>query len=343
MKAPDAVAFAFNPCFLQFENIRQEKLTVFIRDDQDQQLARIVINTLNGNATLDISAYIRGVFAGYAKEDGVFPTSCPLSITVGSVTFDLCTVYGATLPGEMFNASRSVRLWSAYPQVVSFFHSSLSSGESSVYIQKDNQEAQIWQPSQDTFYRASISNYDNQAEETPMQKSGQIVIYPASEDEQLTFSTQFDGTFSGIAGEVIINISVDDTPQCDDHIFLRWLDRHGFWQYWLCKIGDVQVTDAVIGDALTFFTGTSYATRNIGKNLVKKVSACATNLTEEEWLMLSTIKGSINVCAFDTASQSWVPVSITAGTSTWKMGNQASHRQDFPLVVTFPTIPTQRL
>lgn len=346
MKAPDAVAFAFNPCFLQFENIQQEKLTVLILDDQDRQQARIVINTLNGNATLDISAYIRGVFAGYAKEDGIFPTSCPLSITVGSVTFDLCTVYGATLPGEMFNASRSVRLWSAYPQVVSFFHGSQYNEDVEIYLQKDRNEPQQWQLPQSDFYDAMISNYDNRAEEEPMQESGQIIIYPSSATTLTTFTMQFDGTFTAIEGETIININVDNRPQCDDHIFLRWLDKHGFWQYWLCKVGEVQMTDAVVGSALTFLTGTTYpyyATRNIGKSMVKQVSACATNLTEEEWMMLSTIKGSINVCAFDVASQLWIPVSITAGTSTWKMGNQANHRQDFPLVVTFPTIPTQRL
>lgn len=357
MTAPkNGVLFGFNPCFLTFSGITTtDKVLISFQENSEEGSGEVfgtmAVHLLNGYAHVDISAYLRAEFAGRAKGTDIFRTTSNVLVQVGDGTnleeeLLYTVVYGAMLPGETFNASRSVRLWSAYPQVVSFFHGNQYNEEANIYLQKDRNEPQQWQLPQSDFYDAMISNYDNQAEEEPMQESGQIIIYPTSATTLTTFTMQFDGTFTAIEGETIINITVDNRPQCDDHIFLRWLDKHGFWQYWLCKVGEVQMTDAVVGSALTFLTGTTYpyyATRNIGKSLVKQVTACATNLTEEEWRMLSTIKGSVNVCAFDIASQSWVPVNVSAGASAWKMGNQASHRQDFSMKVVFPTIQTQRL
>lgn len=353
MTAPEnGVVFGFNPCFLTFSGVTSvDTIRLDFSDCSEygggEVLGRMKVHLLNGYAHVDISAYLRAEFGGRAKGADIFRTSSRVAVQIGDGTnleeeLEYTVVYGAMLPGEVFNASRSVRLWSAYPQVVSYFLPQPS--EATLYIQRDEkmpEPALLMQ-----WQEAMIDNYDNSAGTAPMQKSGQIIIAPKSENTMTSFAMQFDGSFTGIDGNTIINITVDDRPQCDDHIFLRWLDKWGFWQYWLFKIGSVEVTDAVVGSALTFLTGTTYpyyATRNIGKSLVKQVSACATNLTEEEWQMLSTIKGSVNVCAFDTASQSWVPVNVAAGASAWKMGNQSSHRQDFPLKVVFPTIQTQRL
>lgn len=358
LEAPDdGVVFAFNPVFLKIDEVTStDKLYIdFVENSEygsGETFGQMTLYLHDGSASVDISAYLRAEFASKTKGTDTFPTTSNIAVLIGNGESELyarmeyCVVYGAMLPGETFNASRSVRLWSAYPQVVSFFHGSQYNEDAEIYLQKDRNEPQQWQLPQSDFYDAMISNYDNQAEEEPMQESGQIIIYPTSATTLTTFTMQFDGTFTAIEGETIINITVDNRPQCDDHIFLRWLDKWGFWQYWLCKVGEVQMTDAVVGSALTFLTGTTYpyyATRNIGKSLVKQVTACATNLTEEEWQMLSTIKGSVNVCAFDIASQSWVPVNVSAGASAWKMGNQASHRQDFSMKIVFPTIQTQRL
>lgn len=343
LTAPDEVVFAFNPCFLHLRDISEQKVTIIITDasmgGDGQQVARISLQLYDRSADVDISAYLRSAFAGIGKRTDTFKASTNLQVSIGDVSFTMTVIYGAMLPGEVFNPSRTVRLWSAYPQVVPFF----SFGGDTIFLQKDDAQRGEFI---NGGYLGNFEQYDNTKESTPMTKDGQIAIRPAGTKHSSTFSMEFDGTFTGIEGMTIINIEVDDRPQCDDHIFLRWLDKWGFWQYWLCKIGSIEVSDAVVGGALTFLTGTTYpyyATRNIGKSMVKQVSACATNLTEEEWKMLSTIKGSINVCAFDTASQSWVPVNVAAGASTWKMGNQANHRQDFPLKVVFPTIQTQRL
>lgn len=356
LAAPDEVVFAFNPCFLHLRDMSKQNVTIIITDasmgGDGQQVARITLQLYDRSADVDISAYLRSAFAGIGKRTDTFKASTNLQVSIGDVSFTLTVIYGAMLPGEVFNPSRTVRLWSAYPQIVPFF----SFGGDTIFLQKDDAQGEEFI---NAGYLGNFEHYDNKSISTfskefdktftsvsAMTKDGQIAIRPSSEELKSTFSMQYDGSFTGIEGMTIINITIDDRPQCDDHIFLRWLDKWGFWQYWLCKIGSIEVSDAVVGSALTFLTGTTYpyyATRNIGKSTVKQVSACATNLTEEEWKMLSTIKGSINVCAFDTASQSWVPVNVATGASTWKMGSQAPYRQDYPLKVVFPTIQTQRL
>lgn len=343
LTAPDEVVFAYNPCFLHLRDISEERVTVIVTDasmgGDEHQVARILLQTHDGCADVDIAAYLRSEFAGLVKRTDTFKTSTVLKVSIDTVSFDMTVIYGAMLPGEVFNPSRTVKMWSAYPQVVSFF----SYGGDTVYIQKDGEEPQGFI---NEGYLGSIGQYDNSSESIPMIESGQIVVLPANEELTSTFILQFDRTFTSIVGDTIINIEIDNRPQCDDHIFLRWLDKWGMWQHWLCKVGAVEVSDAVVGEALIFLTGTTYpyyATRNIGKSMVRQITACATQLTEEEWKLLCTIKGSINICAYDIASQSWVPVNVSASTSAWEKGNHAGYRQDFPLKVVFPTIQTQTL
>lgn len=358
MIAPEnGVVFSFNPCLLTFSGIKGVDKMIITFVDNDYYSDNVILATAeahlrNGFAQIDISAYLRIPFAGKAKGTDTFKTSALILVQIGDDTGELheelefVSVYGAMLPGEVFNPSRIVKMWSAYPQVVSFYHPSQYDGEVAIYLQKDDAMPEMWQLPQGDYEDAGISNYDNQAQDTPMVYRGQVVLYPSMEVTTTTFTMQFDGTFTGIGDNVIINIEIDDRPQCDDHIFLRWLDKWGFWQYWLYKVGEVQVTDAVVGEAIAVLAGTTYqyyATRNIGKSMVKQVTACASSVTAEEWDFLSGIKGSVNVCAFDIASQSWIPVNIAAGSSAFKHGNQSNRLQDFIAKIVYPATQTQRL
>lgn len=118
------------------------------------------------------------------------------------------------------------------------------------------------------------------------------------------------------------------------------------WQHWLFKIGEVGVSDVVVGGALIFLTGTTYpyyTTRNISKSIVKQVAVCAPSVNRERWDFLSTIKGSVNVCAYDTTSQSWMPVDVAVENAVWREGANAPVLQDFAVKVIFPTIQHQKL
>lgn len=359
IQIPDELAFAYNPNFVTISGVTTVDVVYLVFTEASEyghgeETARAKVYLLNGYAHVDISAYLRSEFAGKVKGTDAFKTWARITIHAEDASSSwvvddappFTVIYGAILPGEIFNPSRTVKLWSAYPQVVSFFHPNQKDGDCTVYLQKDLEEPSIYQLPQGDYEDACISNYDNQAEALPMQESGQIVVYPSKETTLATFSMQYDGTFTGVDDATIINIEIDNTPQCDDHIFLRWLDKHGMWQHWLFRIGEVKMTDAVVGSAMVFLAGTTYpyyATRNIGKSLVKQVTACAPNVTREQWEMLTGIKGSVNVCAFNRASQSWVAVNVTAEGSTWKRGAQEAYLQNFSVKVAYPTIQTQRL
>lgn len=342
---PDELCFAFNPCFLQIEGVTHTlDLTIdFYVEGVKDSSATLAL--YGGKASLEASAYLRAGFTGKAVGTEIFPTTQRAEARVDGVTIPFCVIYGSMFVGDVFNPSRTIRLWSNYPQVISFYHPSTDNGDAEVYVQKDMAMPEIY-TLPDADKKAGISNYDNRAELYPMVGSGQIVVFPKGETTKTTFTMQFDETYTGIPEPMIINIEVDGRKQCDDHLFLRWLDKWGMWQYWLFKIGDVNLSDAVVGGAMVFLTGTTYpyyATRNIGKSLVKQLSVCAPSVNREQWDMLSTIKGSVNVCAFDIASQSWVPVDIAAESAVWRNGANASVLQDFPIKVVFPTIQHQKL
>jgi hypothetical protein len=342
---PDELCFAFNPCFLQIEGVTHTlDLTIdFYVEGVKDSSATLAL--YGGKASLEASAYLRAGFTGKAVGTEIFSTTQRAEARVDGVTIPFCVIYGSMFVGDIFNPSRTIRLWSNYPQVISFYHPHVNSGEAEVYIQRDKEEPHVLDlPSGEE--KAGITNYDNKASLFPMVHSGQLVVFSDKETTKTTFSMQFDGTFTGIEGNIIINVDVDNAPQCDDHIFLRWLDKWGMWQYWLFKIGEVGVSDVVVGGALVFLTGTTYpyyTTRNISKSIVKQVAVCAPSVNRERWDFLSTIKGSVNVCAYDTTSQSWMPVDVAVENAVWREGANAPVLQDFAVKVIFPTIQHQKL
>ena len=349
---PSDIAFAYNPYFMTFDfrdsgYAKGATVEVEVYDNSyhgnGEMYTTFDVQLYGGYAQMDISPYLHAPFLGKAKYTNIFPTSHEMILVIrerdtqDEAEFAIVVIYGAMARGERFNASRLVTLWKNYPQVVSYF----APAGTKVYLQADDQEPFLNQD----YMTYEINNYDNNISPSPMQESGQIVIMP-EDGVQSSFAMQYDGSFSGIDDATIINIKVDDREQCDDCIFLRWLDAHGFWQYWLFSLTEVQLADAVVGSALTFLAGGTYpyyVTRNIGKEVVKQVTAVAPNVTKEDWNFLVTIKGSVDVCAFDTATQTWVPVNVTAEKASWKSDNTSAHYQDFVIKVVYPTQQQQRL
>lgn len=339
---PDRVTFAYNPCIIYVGGVGTGKVTMYVYDEEGRSIAYISTYAINGSVSVDISAYLRSVYSGKNKGTEAFETSAEVSVYVAGTTIPFTVIYGSMHPGETFNPSRNVRLWKAYPQKISVFLPDPSGYR--VYTQADSAslvETLVYGWNKPMITQMGYSNAS---------KSAQIVVRPKDNGvSESTFTMEFDGTFSETKegeGSTIVNITIDSTPQSDSDIFVRWLDKWGFWQYWLFKAGAIELADAVVGEAIAFLTGTTYpyyASRNIGRSLVKSVKVCAPSVTREEWDFLSTIKGSVNVSAYDIVSQVWIPVSISAESHTWKRGMQEQHLQDYAMRIIYPTVQTQRL
>ena len=150
----------------------------------------------------------------------------------------------------------------------------------------------------------------------------------------------FDNTFRPIGDGVIINRLVVDDSNCG--IYIRWIDRHGFYQYYLFMEGESVTESSSEGEKInelyddskyTYFGVSHYQ----GKSISRVVKACATLVGADTIDMLMTILSSPLVDMY--ADGMWIPVNISGGSFARSM----EHLQDFEISIEIPDIKSQML
>lgn len=144
-----------------------------------------------------------------------------------------------------------------------------------------------------------------------------------------------------------------DIEQCadEDAIYLRWLDRHGFWRYWLFSNRQKQRTTAYAqefsrAELVQYDLNFGYE-RGAGRRVAFArggVLPVAVPLADaEQYAYLLDIISSPVVGLYigkDTSNvPRWQTVAVQAGTFT----QTDREMQDFVINVILPTTPTQRL
>lgn len=148
----------------------------------------------------------------------------------------------------------------------------------------------------------------------------------------------------------------------DDHdegVYLRWIDRHGKWRYWLFKAGDPTVTAAskfglwYRTDYSKYDAGNGYVggkgwqgdagrRQSFTRNDVQPL--CAPLVTQEVFDMLQDITTSPVVDMFlgyaTPTKPMWTAVTVEAGQYTKDIKKP---EQDFLLNIMLPEIPVQTL
>jgi hypothetical protein len=153
-----------------------------------------------------------------------------------------------------------------------------------------------------------------------------------------------------IFDQMIKHVSPSDVPEyvkvveddSEDGIYLRWIDRHGFYQYWLFQEGSNENKSEEYGERLMEnFYGSKYGyygvSRIQGKTTEGTKKACASLVSKEVFNMLLSIHSSPLVDMY--VDETWVPVGIKADTAV----DSGEHLQDFEITVILPTIISQSL
>ena len=138
---------------------------------------------------------------------------------------------------------------------------------------------------------------------------------------------------------MIINRLVVDDSECG--IYLRWIDRHGFYQYWLFQEGEsgagVDNGDKLYCD----FSDENYSFYGVfrynGKSMQMTKKACATLVDQGTFNMLLTLLSSPLVDMY--LNGNWVPVNI----STKSISGTTQALQDFEIEIEFPETISQSL
>ena len=166
------------------------------------------------------------------------------------------------------------------------------------------------------------------------------------DDEQYYAVSPWDYTFDyTFRATAIANITfVHD--KSEDGLFLRWIDRHGFLQYWLFDKGVRKSKNSQGGNELTmnYVDGDGNSFRNIKRQqyFFSEVTQdlCAPNVSEEEYRMLEGILTSPVIDLFHPSGIiGWEPVQIAKGTNKCT----TSILQDFEFTIELPNINAQSL
>ena len=154
--------------------------------------------------------------------------------------------------------------------------------------------------------------------------------------------TMFDGSIKHLdVAELPDTVEVEeDDSECG--IYLRWIDRHGFYRYWLFQAGDNENKSEEYGSRLyENFTDGQYSYYGVswsqGKSMESSFKACATLVDNDTFRMLLSIHSSPLVDMY--INETWVPVNVNAATVV----DSGTPLQDFEITVTLPDIVSQVL
>lgn len=127
-------------------------------------------------------------------------------------------------------------------------------------------------------------------------------------------------------------------------MYLRWIDRFGFTQYYLFSTGEVSLKSnqaSVSIEELQSIAPLSYIShdRPLSVDTESEIKICAVNLDADTLDYVSSIIGSPFVDLY--LDDVWVPVRVTDGTYSYS-AHHLSVLQDLEITLTLPKIKSQR-
>lgn len=361
VRYPDEIGFAFNPCLVIAEGEKMSTMEVFIYVEGEEQNGKTVsIKEFNGMCYADMREYVQSYFddidfgVDYTK-----PTKTDMGIrlsfevraftarhiVVAYFQFDVFYIWGALKVGgkEVYNGRRTLTCFKGYPFTFGIY----SPGNSSILVGTDGvSEDMVRLPEQGVW-------------NVPLNPDDAINYFTINDDSEeeggyisnVTFDKTFDMTFQHIGslleqGKIRVNVEDD----CENGYYLRWVNRHGFYCYYLFKPGERTVkasSDGVFlrNNLMAYSMEYGYGTgvgRLQGMKREEVQPICAPLVDSETWDMLSDIATSPCVDLFvgyKSDIPRWVSVSIGAASYTKK----GAVLQDFVCQITMPEIPVQKL
>lgn len=319
---PDETCFAFNPQIITIDNLTGSVI-FYVGDYSDMR------DPISGKVSIDISEYLRSLLRfDYATRPNSKNIHVQIDVDGQTFEFYINVIWGAMNIGEVFNPSRTVTMFRNFPSTISIY----SNGE--INVRYDAEEYTSVEVEKTGLLHKDFSELFKDAKEFGMIK---ILNTPEAPS---TFQYTFDRTFKPLPDDaVLIKVLFND---CTKGIYLRWLDRHGFLQYWLFQEGDLTGQSSNEGEQLNVdYRNIKYVyngmSRYQGKTYQTTRKACATLVERETFNMLSSIHSSPIVDMYIDGN--WIPVNIVAGSFT----DNGADLQDFEIQITMPETITQML
>lgn len=330
---PDKILFAFNCNVINVKEAQQdthENVTfIFYRYETNEDGELDIVESYvderefyKGKADIDISKYVQYCF--YKGERNKMVT---VAVLIGNSRQELHfnAVWGVLNVGETWNTARRMRRFVNYPQTFG------------VYVPEG---AQIELRNGNAYNSVEVSEGFNDLDLS--------VLMPKALDSAIrvingmSASSVFDKTFDITFGTISSQTWLFDVDESDTGVYLRWIDRHGWQQYWLFKQGSETEISKNDGEELSVsYTDSKdishYGMVRSNKAVTKSVKCCAVNLDADMRKLVASVCASPYVDMWDGAS--WIPVRINDSKQT----DTHAGLVDYEIEVLLPNVITQTL
>jgi hypothetical protein len=321
---PDNVTFAFNPMRVKIDDAAGV-ISISITDGE--QTFTDEREPIGGKVAFDLSLYARSFFA-IDRKTMIQPKEVTCTITEGlnEYTFTTLVIWGAMNVGERFNKPRTVTWFKNFP-----FTFTLYVPQGAIARTRYDRNKYSSATLQEGLNVINPNELFNPSEFGVIRMDK--YIHPS------VWEYTFDETFRGMdEGTHISRLVVDE---CTKGIYLRWIDRHGYYQYYLFKGGDDVYQSKAQGDDVNVDYSSWYDFGDIQvqqhKQMTNSVRACATLVDEETFKMLLGIHSSPIVNMW--YDNDWLPIRVGDATIT-KNGKPL---QDVEIEIMLPNIVSQKL
>jgi len=363
---PDEVMFAFNPCIFTIEGNLKGATVIFYKVGgvMEELLAVPMHSGISGKVTMDVREYVQYLFErGYTESnEGLnyfgdvdyenvqksgLATRVSYSIAVemadGTVRrsnfmFEGLAIWGALKIGgdEVFNAFRTVTWFRNYPFTFSIY----AHGGGSILFCKDGVASRFVNINERGLWNVPLLSDDDV-------KGFYLIKDCTGAFVEMTFDTTFDLTFRYSGGGVKtdkLRINVDDS---DTGIYLRWINRHGMYSYWLFKkgteshrtsMGEYMLNNLKSYDMKYGYQGAYGKRQRVERS--QSVAVCAPLVDSDTWDLLMDVASSPMVDMFmgyEDGEPRWMSVSVNGGTIE-KTGEVL---QDFEIEINLPDVAVQ--
>ena len=356
--AYDTIAFAFNPLIIKIESATSYMTAeVQVTDGVNTYSEKRAIFA-DGTCWFDMRSYVQALFSDdYSlletqtqtqSSRGIDVTTTIIlddGVTPVSDTTNTFIVWGAMDYGEEYNGVRRIKWFSAFPFTFGVFGEA-SSNVALAYL--DDAGSNI---NSDLLTIASDGVWQIKPTNIPSAAQLQVTQYGGNDLVRSTFDMTYDITFRYIVvnpQSVRIYVDIDD---CEDGIYLRWINRHGFYCYWLFTQRSEQIKTENDGEFLRNNMGAhglqfgyvgsvarrqSYASQKI-------IPCCVPLVDEDTWNYLFDVAISPVVDMYMGEDENHNPMWLSVTTQAGSYNRNDDKLQDFVINVIMPDTPTLRL
>lgn len=239
---PDEISFCFNPVILNVYGHAWAWVTVTVTDNLSdvQHIEKRVM--FKDSCFFDVSFYMQSTFdtidfnkinysvsgAQDSKMGRLFSVELDFYTNDGtfgnSFQFNTFVIWGAMQIGERYNGDRTLTWFKNYPFTVGMYVAT----KGHINVTSDGSILPTIEIPERNAYNLMLKGIDAQSEV--------VFTLPGSTGNASVFDKTFDFTFRGLLNtSTRLRLMVDDS---EDGVYLRWINRHGFYCYWLFSNGD---------------------------------------------------------------------------------------------------------